>query len=288
MILLIILFILFVFAILVFFVVRKKKSCTCIGKPCGSKDDCGNPCCDVSKGEKCVNGKCCNASCKGLSCSDKNGCGESCEEILCGDSICFQGNCCIQNCSKGSCANSCGKPCPCPDGDICHNGECCTPDDCSTGICGNESKCGKKCSCQDKYCPDDGCCVNGKCTYKNICESSTDPNFNLFLKEWAKFCPTCINCELKDAIFEQDGEYLSVIPIKGTISCEKCLQNKKYVEVEPVEIERDVLSYDNVNGTLTPGLVNQGCDEKKCLTSADCKRWGCDNHDCVGMRCQEK
>lgn len=287
-------------------VVTRKKSCSCIGKPCGTDDGCGNTCCDPSKGQKCVNGKCCDASCDGLSCNETNGCGESCADIVCGDKICYQGNCCTQNCIRDSCSESCGKPCPCPNpGDICHNGECCTPPDCSTGICGNESKCGKTCTCQNDYCPGDGCCVSGKCTYKNICETSTDSLFNKLLKDWAQFCnpiddkssdPQCMNCDLQDALFEQDGDYMSIIPTSGTISCQQCLKSGKFVDVDPVKIDAPVNYYENNNGEITPGprdleqCKNQpgGCSNCLCSTSADCKRWGCDNHDCIGMKCQAR
>lgn len=283
---------------------KKKKQCTCIGKTCGSDDGCGNQCCDESKGQECgTDGKCCDKSCHG-SCSGTNGCGESCAKIVCGDEPCFQGNCCTQDCTVGSCNKSCGVPCPCPnETDVCNTttGKCCTPDDCSTGICGNDPECGEKCTCQNDYCPGDGCCVEGKCSYKNICNVEKNGDFALYLQEWAQFCkpgplPTksqCLNCNLENAIFTNDGTEKSVAPISGTISCDQCWNGTKYVNADPVVINPAVNYYNVVDGKITAGTIDEdkcvgqpgGCAKCTCLTSADCKRWGCDDHECIGMYC---
>lgn len=284
---------------------RSKKSCSCIGVPCGSTNECGEQCCDSSKGQKCVGGKCCDPSCEGLSCADTNGCGESCKETLCGNKSCYKGNCCTKDCSAGACTESCGEPCPCPNPkDVCHNGSCCTPDDCSTGICGNDPKCGQKCTCQNDYCPGDGCCVEGKCTYKNICQVNPNDTFGKYLQRWAKFCqPTsipneaqCLNCDLENALFAKSGNFMSVVPISGTISCQQCLSGNKYVSVDPVKIDPAVNYYSNVGGKIVAGPLDQevcknqpgGCDSCVCLTSADCTRWGCDGYECDGLKCVKK
>lgn len=275
----------------------KRKRCTCIGKPCGSEDGCGNKCCDPTKNQKCVNGKCCDNSCDGLTCGDKTGCGESCEKIMCGqDGICHNGSCCWQTtCEPGSCRMECGKPCPCPHEPgqpepVCIDGECCTPPDCSTGICNNESKCGKKCTCNNDYCQG-GCCQDGQCVYKDIC-NPPDKTFKGFLhNNWGKFCDSCLNCELKLPQWVEVNGVKSMAPISGTLSCESCKDNdNKFVSVDPIEIERKPQYYENDNGKIVPGPYDdnyckeQGCDNCVCLNDADCQRWGCSK--CVGMKCQ--
>ena len=258
----------------------------------------GNQCCDPSKNQKCVGGKCCSIDCTGKTCDEKNDCGE-----LCGcfnNQVCYRGNCCTPQCAKGSCQdNGCGGTCPCPNlGNVCHEGKCCTPHDCSTGVCGGEGLCGQKpCKCNDRYCID-SCCQGGKCIYSNICESSPKNVVDYLSKQWGQFCQdstappqkTCINCSLLNAQF--DGDALA--PVSGTISCQSCQIDKDTWNHNPapININPDVGFYYNDNGNLTAGptrknfcsSAQQGCDTCICLSDDDCIRFGCKK--CNGGQCQ--
>jgi len=283
-------------------ILKNKKKCSCIGKACGADDGCGNQCCDATQNQKCVNGKCCDNSCDGLTCKDKTGCGESCEKILCpSGGICqSDGTCCYQsNCPIGSCQLQCGKPCPCPnEGDVCVDGQCCTPDDCSTGICDTDVKCGKKCTCNNDYCLEDSCCQSKQCVYNDICDSMGEGLDTMFADTWGRFCKegtvptqkTCLNCSLVLPTWLEYKGSKALVPMSGTIHCEKCQDSSgKYVDADPVEIDKGAFYYENQGGVITPGPIdqeyckNEGCGNCQCHNDADCQRWGCNK--CVGLKC---
>lgn len=288
---------------IVFFKTRKK-SCTCIGKPCGSTDGCGNTCCDPTKNEKCVNGKCCSADCSKLTCDQKNGCGESCKQYLCGaGEMCCQGNCQVSACSLTNCdSDGCGGPCTCPDGYVCHEGSCCKKEICS-GQCGGEGSCGQPpCSCNDNYCHGT-CCKNGQCTYENICENSPISTQEYLAKQWGQFCAylpeqdpskprlrRCQKCNLENPQFLNDA----LAPIAGKITCESCYKDDLGLEinndVEPIDIDPNVGFYKvDSTGNLIAGSSEKdyckkvGCNSCICIKDSDCQRFGCTS--CVNNSC---
>lgn len=276
---------------------KGKKSCSCIGKPCGETDGCGNQCCDPSKGQSCdqKTGLCCDNTCE--TCKGVSGCGIPCEKIKCCENcVCDDtGSCCsMETCQPGSCERKCGQRCKCPSEPghpqpICDTStdKCCTPDDCSTGICDNDPPCGSKCTCNDNYCSD-GCCQDNQCVYNNICVAPQDKMFKDFLTQnWGRFCEpshtgglnVCKNCSLElPTWIDVDGNK-SMAPTGGTLKCE-CLGNQGYKPTS-IKIEKGVQYYENVNGELQPGPNDEqycktiGCDNCTCLNDADCQRWGC-------------
>lgn len=257
----------------------KKKTCSCIGKKCGTTDECGNSC--PGENEKCNSkGIVCSTFCK--DCSSTNGCGESCTELVCQpNQLCYEGNCCTPSCTEANACQSdgCGGICPCPQGQKCYTDSagtisCCEAPVCN-GSCGGTPVCGVVCSCQDKYCAEGSCCNQGTCQYTDICNSPVGP----YLKSgWGKFCDACTGCRLENAKFENDA----VIPVEGKIICDSCGTNKN---VEAV-IDNTADYYFNYQGQIYPGkdkVCSANCSACNCYTDDDCKRFGCSS--CVGTVC---
>jgi hypothetical protein len=273
-----------VIIVLASFVLYKlNRTCSCVGKPCGSKDDCGNTCCGEK--EKCVAGLCCSTDCTGKNCSETNGCGDSCNFCK-GVEKCINGNCQRNLCSEFNCDDNC----TCPSGKICYQNRCCEPQDCSTGVCGGTGSCGRPaCACNDRYCGTGqlntgACCNAGMCTYDDICNSPAGPTLAI---GWGKFCardsvtnqPECKNCRLTNAIFDDN----SLVPISGTITCDSCKGGNSTVVVK---IDKNIGAYiaDGKGGII--GQANtcpDNCGSCACVFDDDCKHMGCGT--CVGGSC---
>lgn len=269
--------------IVIYFHMRRK-TCSCIGKICGTKDECGNICPRSEENQKCgTDNKVCSTYC--TDCRGVNGCGDSCTALLCQpNQVCYEGNCCTPNCSNpsidGCQSDGCGGTCPCPQGEKCYTDgtgltSCCSPPTCN-GTCGGSPVCGITCDCQNRYCSSSSCCNQGTCQYTDICNSPVGP----YLKSgWGKFCNTCTGCKLVNAKFENDA----VIPIEGKIVCDTCDTAKN---VETV-IDNTADYYFSYQGQLYPGkdkICSGNCSACSCFTDDDCKRFGCSS--CVGTVCQ--
>ena len=243
---------------------------------------------DCISGYTCYKNICCKPNCDNKTCSEHDGCGN-----LCGCDIgkkCVNGSCCSEQCDGISCGpgtKQCdGSPCGCNSGQTCDTNthQCCTPKSCKNNYCGYRG-CGlADCPCIERL----GICINNTCDYNNVCSIKNSFDKLLFDK-WGGFCSECSNCSLQNVV--PDGK--SIIPLSGTVVCEKCRKKDGTwnTNVTPVEIDSQVYNYgvnnygQIVSKTIDPKgyCKTNGCSGCYCKFDDDCKRWGCS--ECIGQTC---